>query len=73
MTATEGIKAELLNQAEEAKAYNLERFPPRIVKTDGFERLFSHYTGFHGDELMKYLEEFQTKALQVRLSKILLI
>src|SRR5271156_3136784 len=65
MTATKEIDAALLKQAEEAKTYYLEKFPQRVVKTEGFERLFSHYTGFHGDELMKYLEDFQTKALKV--------
>jgi transposase-like protein len=40
-------------------------YPARIVKTDGFERLFSHYTGLHGDELMEYLQHFQTRALEV--------
>jgi methylaspartate ammonia-lyase len=39
--------------------------PPRIVKTDGFERLFSHYTGLEGEELIDYLKDFQTKALEV--------
>jgi hypothetical protein len=40
--------------------------PRRIVKTDGFERLFSHHTGLHGDALMEYLVDFQNKALEVR-------
>lgn len=43
----------------------INRDPPRIVKTEGFERLFSHYTGLHGDELLQYLKEFQAKALEV--------
>ena len=38
---------------------------PRIVKTEGFERLFSHYTGLEGEELITYLQEFQAKALAV--------
>jgi len=38
---------------------------PRIVKTEGFERLFSHYTGLVGDELLKYLQDFQARALKV--------
>jgi hypothetical protein len=43
----------------------INRDPPRIVKTEGFERLFSHYTGLHGEELLQYLQEFQVKALKV--------
>ena len=43
----------------------VNRGPPRIVKTEGFERLFSHYTGLQGDELLQYLKEFQAKALEV--------
>jgi hypothetical protein len=39
--------------------------PPRIVKTDGFERFFSHYTGLEGEELITYLKDFQAKALAV--------
>jgi len=39
--------------------------PPRIVVTEGFERLFSHYTGLQGDELLEYLQDFQAKALKV--------
>jgi hypothetical protein len=39
--------------------------PKRIVKTDGFDRLFKHYTGLQGDELMQYLQDFQNKALNV--------
>jgi hypothetical protein len=39
--------------------------PARIVKTDGFERLFSHYTDLQGDELLAYLQDFQTRALEV--------
>jgi len=46
---------------------DLKLFPPRIVKTEGFERLFSHYTGLHGGELLEYLQDFQTKALKVLL------
>jgi len=42
-----------------------EKFPPRVIVTDGFERLFSHYTGLHGEQLLKYLSDFQTKALEV--------
>jgi hypothetical protein len=42
-----------------------DRFPPRVIKTDGFERLFSHYTGLHQDALMEYLVDFQSKALKV--------
>jgi len=38
---------------------------PRIVKTEGFERLFSHYTGLHGDELLEYVRDFQARALKV--------
>ena len=38
---------------------------PRIVKTDGFERLFAHYTGLHGDALLQYLQKFQARALKV--------
>jgi len=41
--------------------------PARIVKTDRFERLFSHYTGLEGDELMAYLQDFQTRALEIYL------
>ena len=43
--------------------------PTRVIKTEGFERLFSHYTGLHGDELMQYLQEFQSKALKVHPDK----
>jgi hypothetical protein len=48
-----------------AGVVNSRRFPPRIVKTEGFERLFEHYTGLKGDELLKYLQDFQTRALKV--------
>jgi hypothetical protein len=44
---------------------DLEKYPVRVIKTEGFERLFSHYTGLHGDELFKYVQDFQTKALKV--------
>lgn len=43
----------------------INRDSPRIVKTEGFKRLFSHYTGLQGDELLQYLQEFQAKALEV--------
>jgi hypothetical protein len=45
--------------------WNPKGFPQRIVKTEGFERLFSHYTGLHGDELMEYVKDFQDKAFKV--------
>jgi hypothetical protein len=38
---------------------------PRIVKTEGIERLFKHYTGLEGEELMNYLKDFQAQALAV--------
>jgi len=38
--------------------------PPRIVKTEGFERLFKHYTGLEGEELTAYLADFQAQALE---------
>lgn len=44
---------------------NSRYFPPRIVETEGFERLFEHYTGLKGDELLKYLQDFQARALKV--------
>lgn len=47
-----------------------KQFPQRIVKTEGFERLFSHYTELHGDELMQYLKDFQDKALKVYFRKL---
>ena len=48
-------------------------FPPRVIKTDGFERLFSHYTGLHGDALMDHLVDFQSQALKVQRSTTSLI
>lgn len=39
--------------------------PTRIVETEGFERLFSHYTGLQGEELLEYLRNFQEKACEV--------
>lgn len=42
---------------------------PRILKTEGFERLFSHYTGLVGDELLEYLQDFQARALKVGYSR----
>jgi hypothetical protein len=38
---------------------------PRLIKTDGFDRLFSHYTGLQGEELVEYVKDFQLKALRV--------
>jgi hypothetical protein len=54
------------------KPSNRNTGPPRIVVTKGFERLFSHYTGLHGEELLEYLKDFQAKALKVT-SLILLL
>lgn len=39
--------------------------PIRVIKSEGFERLFSHFTGLHGDELIQYVKDFQAKALKV--------
>jgi hypothetical protein len=55
-----------------AGVVNSREFPPRIVKTEGFERLFEHYTGLKGDELLQYLQDFQTRALQVSLGSFVL-
>lgn len=56
-------------EKEEYGLVDFSKYPTRVIKTEGFERLFSHFTGLHGDELMRYVKEFQTKALQVCLQK----
>lgn len=71
MTSTGVTDAETKAYIESRKRIPNE-FPQRIVKTEGFERLFSHYTGLHGDELMQYLVDFQNKALKASLRDILL-
>jgi hypothetical protein len=55
------------------KTSNRNTGPPRIVVTEGFERLFSHYTGLQGEELLEYLQDFQAKALEVTSLTTLLI
>jgi hypothetical protein len=65
MAATREPKVE---KKEEGMVDVRER-PIRCIKTEGFERLFSHFTGLHGDELMQYVKGFQAKALKVLLQK----
>jgi hypothetical protein len=44
------------------------KFPPRVIATEGYERLFGHYTGVSDTyALYKYLLDFQTKALKVQI------
>ena len=57
MSETETFYLELDGERIELK--------PRIVITEGFERLFSHYTSLTGEELVEYVRDFQLKALRV--------
>jgi hypothetical protein len=66
-TPTSGESKEETGIEGGAGVVNLRQFPPRIVTTEGFERLFEHYTGLKGVELLEYLQDFQTRALKVSL------